>query len=49
MNKDLLFEKYNDLDEIYDEVRSFLKKNGFEVDNEFLKKYVGEVNGTIYG
>ena len=49
LEKDLLFDKYENLEEIYDEIRNHFKVYGFMLDDEFLKKNVGEIEGTIYG
>lgn len=53
LDKDLLFKKYNGLGDIYDEVVSHLRKNGFvvstDIHDNFLIDYVGQVSATVLG
>lgn len=49
LDKDTLFQKYENLEEIYNEIDTFLKRNGFKVSREFLQNNVGEISGVSFG
>lgn len=49
LNKDTLFQKYENLEEIYKEIKEYLKEFGFEVSEKFLQDNVGEISGVSFG
>lgn len=49
LQKDTLFQKYEDWNEIFIEIINTLSSYGIKVDLDFVKKYTGEVSGSYWG
>lgn len=47
-NNNVLFQKYENIDEIYTEISKKLIDFGFYVDNDFLKNNIGKAIGTNF-
>ena len=48
LQKDTLYEKYNDRAEIIAELKNNLKEVGIVVDDDYINKHFGYVNGSFY-
>lgn len=48
LQKDTLYEKYNDRAEIIAELENNLKEVGIIVDDDYINKHFGYVNGSFY-
>lgn len=48
LQKDTLYEKYNDRMEIITELKDNLKEVGIIVDNDYIDKHFGYINGSYY-
>jgi hypothetical protein len=48
LTKDTLFDKYNDYNEVYDEIRTDLESVGIIVDNNYVKEHFGLLSGSYY-
>lgn len=49
LQKDTLYEKYNDRAEIIAELKNNLKEVGIVVDDDYINKHFGYVNGSYFG
>lgn len=48
LQKDTLYDKYNNKIEIIEELKDDLKKVGIIVDNDYIEKHFGYINGSYY-
>lgn len=48
LQKDTLYDKYNNKDEVIEELKDNLKKVGIIVDDDFIKNHFGIINGTYW-
>lgn len=48
LQKDTLYDKYNNKIEIIEELKDDLKKVGIIVDNDYIEKHYGYINGSYY-
>ena len=48
LQKDTLYEKYNDRAEIIAELKNNLKEVGIVVDDDYINKHFGYINGSFY-
>lgn len=49
LEKDTLFEKYENVEEIKQELKDRYKQVGIELDDEFIEKHFGRFSGTYWG
>lgn len=49
LQKDNLFEKYENMDEIKQELKDNYKKRGIELTDDFIEKHFGRFNGVYWG
>lgn len=49
LRKDNLYEKYNNFDEIKQELKDTYRQVGIELDDEFIEKHFGRFSGTYWG
>lgn len=48
LQKNTLYEKYNDREEVIEELKNNLKEVGIIVDDDYINKHFGYVNGSFY-
>lgn len=48
LDRDSLFQKYEDYDDIYAEVYTKLKDKGFDIDIDYVKQFCGILEGVEY-
>lgn len=48
LQKDTLYDKYNNKIEIIEELKNNLKEVGIIVDNDYIEKHYGYINGSYY-
>ena len=48
LRKNTLFDKYNNVNEIIDEFKEDFEEIGINIDDEYVKKHFGYVNGYTY-
>lgn len=48
LQKNTLYEKYNDREEVIEELKNNLKEVGIIVDDDYIDKHFGYVNGSFY-
>lgn len=48
LQKNTLYEKYNDREEVIEELKNSLKEVGIIVDDDYIDKHFGYVNGSFY-